>query len=63
MRSNRLPLGWSRGPSLVFSVKLTLGLLVRIKLWDDNVSLGGLIGSYRESIEKVIPHIGSLLKK
>jgi hypothetical protein len=36
---------------------MTLSLRVSIKLWDDNVSLGGLIGSNRESIEKVIPDI------
>jgi GDP-mannose 6-dehydrogenase len=32
-----------------------------IKIWDDNVSLGRLIGSNRDYIEQVIPHIGSLL--
>jgi GDP-mannose 6-dehydrogenase len=34
-----------------------------IQIWDDNVSLGRLIGSNREYIERVIPHIGSLLKE
>jgi GDP-mannose 6-dehydrogenase len=33
-----------------------------IKIWDDNVSLGRLIGSNREHIEQAIPHIGSLLE-
>ena len=32
-----------------------------IQIWDDNVSLGRLIGSNREYIEQVIPHIGLLL--
>jgi GDP-mannose 6-dehydrogenase len=34
-----------------------------LKIWDDNVSLGHLIGSNRQYIEEVIPHIGSLLCK
>src|SRR5436305_7633778 len=33
----------------------------QIQIWDDNVSLGRLIGSNRQYIEDVIPHIGSLL--
>ena len=33
-----------------------------IQIWDDNVSLGRLIGSNREYIEQIIPHIGVLLK-
>jgi GDP-mannose 6-dehydrogenase len=32
-----------------------------IHIWDDNVSLGRLIGSNRKYIEEVIPHVGSLL--
>jgi GDP-mannose 6-dehydrogenase len=32
-----------------------------IRIWDDNVSLGRLMGSNRQFIEEVIPHIGSLL--
>jgi GDP-mannose 6-dehydrogenase len=32
-----------------------------IQVWDDNVTLGRLIGSNRQYIEEVIPHIGSLL--
>ena len=43
-------------------VKQLLGEGREIQIWDDNVSLGRLIGSNREYIEKVIPHIGSLLK-
>lgn len=33
-----------------------------LQIWDDNVSLGRLIGSNRQYIDQVIPHIGSLLK-
>lgn len=32
-----------------------------LKIWDDNVSLGHLIGSNRQYIDEVIPHVGSLL--
>src|SRR5579862_3129183 len=42
-------------------VKLLLGEGCEIKIWDDNVSLGRLIGSNRLYIQEVIPHIGSLL--
>jgi GDP-mannose 6-dehydrogenase len=38
-----------------------LGEGCEIQIWDDNVSLGRLIGSNRQYIEDVIPHIGSLL--
>jgi len=43
-------------------VKWLLGEGREIQVWDDNVSLGRLIGSNREYIEQVIPHIGSLLR-
>ncbi|HEV2395667.1 MAG TPA: UDP-glucose/GDP-mannose dehydrogenase family protein [Candidatus Sulfotelmatobacter sp.] len=42
-------------------VKHLLGEGRNLKIWDENVSLGRLIGSNREYIEKTIPHIGSLL--
>lgn len=42
-------------------VKALLGEGRQIRIWDDNVSLGRLIGSNRQYIEEVIPHIGSLL--
>jgi len=42
-------------------VKRLLGEGRQIQIWDDNVSLGHLIGSNRQYIEEVIPHIGSLL--
>ncbi len=42
-------------------VKRLLGEGRKVRIWDDNVSLGHLIGSNRQYIEEVIPHIGSLL--
>jgi GDP-mannose 6-dehydrogenase len=42
-------------------VKRLLGEGYQVQIWDDNVSLGRLIGSNRQYIEEVIPHIGSLL--
>jgi GDP-mannose 6-dehydrogenase len=42
-------------------VKHLLGEGRNLKIWDENVALGRLIGSNREYIEKAIPHIGSLL--
>jgi len=41
--------------------KQLLGEGCQLMIWDDNVALGRLIGSNREYIEQVIPHIGSLL--
>ena len=43
-------------------VKHLLGEGCKLKIWDENVSLGRLIGSNREYIEHAIPHIGSLLE-
>ena len=42
-------------------VKRLLGEGRQVRVWDDQVSLGQLIGSNRQYIEQVIPHIGSLL--
>src|SRR6201987_2410990 len=42
-------------------VKRLIGEGCHLKIWDDNVSLGRLIGSNRQYIEEFIPHIGSLL--
>jgi GDP-mannose 6-dehydrogenase len=42
-------------------VKQLIGEGCQVRVWDDNVSLGRLVGSNREYIEQVIPHIGSLL--
>jgi GDP-mannose 6-dehydrogenase len=43
-------------------IKRLLGEGRRIQIWDENVLLGRLIGSNRQYIEDVIPHIGSLLR-
>jgi len=43
-------------------VKHLLGEGCKLKIWDENVSLGRLIGSNRDYIEHAIPHIGSLLE-
>ena len=45
----------------VLLVKRLLGEGRQIRIWDDTVSLGRLIGSNRQYIEDEIPHIGSLL--
>ena len=50
-----------RESPLVQLVKRLIGEGCQLKIWDDNVSLGRLIGSNRQYIEEVIPHIGSLL--
>ncbi len=42
-------------------IKRLLGEGRQVRIWDENVSLGRLIGSNRQYIEEVIPHIGSLL--
>lgn len=41
--------------------KRLLGEGCQLRIWDDNVALGRLIGSNRQYIEEVVPHIGSLL--
>jgi GDP-mannose 6-dehydrogenase len=50
-----------RDSPMVRLVKRLLGEGCHIKIWDDNVSLGKLIGSNRQFIEETIPHISSLL--
>jgi GDP-mannose 6-dehydrogenase len=42
-------------------VKRLLGEGKQVRIWDDNVSLGRLVGSNRQFIEEVVPHIGALL--
>ena len=42
-------------------MKQLLGEGRQVRVWDDQVSLGRLIGSNRQYIEETIPHIGSLL--
>jgi len=43
-------------------IKRLIGEGRQIQIWDENVLLGRLIGSNRQYIEEVIPHIGSLLR-
>jgi len=43
-------------------IKRLLGEGCQIDVWDEKVSLGRLVGSNRQFIEAVIPHIGSLLR-
>lgn len=50
-----------RESPLVHLVKRLLGEGCQLQIWDENVSLGRLIGSNRQFIEEFIPHIGSLL--
>jgi GDP-mannose 6-dehydrogenase len=47
-------------PQVVLA-KCLLGEGRELRIWDENVSLGRLIGSNRQYINEVIPHIGSLL--
>ncbi len=42
-------------------IKRFLGEGCQVRVWDQDVSLGRLVGSNRQYIEEVIPHIGSLL--
>jgi GDP-mannose 6-dehydrogenase len=42
-------------------IKRLIGEGYEVRIWDKDVSLGGLAGSNRQYIEEVIPHIGSLL--
>ena len=42
-------------------IKRLLGEGCQVRVWDQDVSLGRLVGSNRNYIEEVIPHIGSLL--
>jgi GDP-mannose 6-dehydrogenase len=50
-----------RESPLVQLIKRLLGEGCKIEVWDPYVSLGKLVGSNRQFIEEVIPHIGSLL--
>ena len=42
-------------------IKRLLGEGCQVRVWDEHVSLGRLVGSNRQFIESVIPHIGTLL--
>jgi len=50
-----------RESPLVHLVKRLLGEGCECRIWDENVSLGRIIGSNRQFIEDTIPHIGTLL--
>ena len=50
-----------RESPLVHFIKHLIGEGLQIRIWDHDVSLGRLVGSNRQYIEDVIPHIGSLL--
>jgi GDP-mannose 6-dehydrogenase len=50
-----------RESPLVHLAKRLLGEGCQLQIWDENVSLGRLIGSNRQFIEEFIPHVGSLL--
>ena len=42
-------------------IKRLLGEGCRVEIWDPEVTLGRLIGSNKQFIEEVIPHVGALL--
>ena len=44
-------------------IKRLIGEGCQIKIWDEQVALGRLVGSNRQFIEEVIPHIGSLMRE
>jgi UDP-glucose 6-dehydrogenase len=50
-----------RGSPLVMVIKRLLGEGCQVRIWDRDVALGRLVGSNRQFIEEVIPHIGTLL--
>lgn len=50
-----------RESPMVQLIKRLLGEGRQISIWDEKVSMGRLVGSNRQFIEEVIPHIGSML--
>jgi GDP-mannose 6-dehydrogenase len=50
-----------RESPMVHLVKKLIAEGCDVRIWDDNVALGQLIGSNREFIQAYIPHIGTLL--
>jgi GDP-mannose 6-dehydrogenase len=51
-----------RESPLIHLIKKLIAEGCDVQIWDDNVSLGRLIGSNRQFIDEYIPHIGTLLK-
>lgn len=51
-----------RESPLVHLVKRLIGEGCQVLVWDQSVALGRLIGSNRQFIDEVIPHIGTLLR-
>jgi GDP-mannose 6-dehydrogenase len=51
-----------RESPMVYLVKKLLAEGCDVRIWDQNVSIGRLIGSNRSFIEEYIPHIGLLLQ-
>ncbi len=51
-----------RESPMVHLVKKLIAEGCEVRIWDENVSLGQLIGSNREFIESYIPHIGTLVR-
>lgn len=51
-----------RESPMVHLVKKLIAEGCDVQIWDQNVSLGRLIGSNRQFIEEYIPHIGTLLR-
>jgi GDP-mannose 6-dehydrogenase len=43
-------------------IKRLLGEGFEVRIWDKHVSMGRILGSNRQFIEEVIPHLGSLLQ-
>src|SRR5262245_57166890 len=52
-----------RESPMVLLVKKLLAEGCDIKIWDDNVALGKVLGSNRQFIDEYIPHIGTLLRQ
>ena len=50
-----------RESPLVILVKRLLGEGCQVRIWDENVSLGTLIGSNRQFMDRFLPHISCLL--
>lgn len=52
-----------RESPLVHLAKRLLGEGCQLQVWDENVTLGRLVGSNRQFIDEFIPHVGMLLKE